>query len=62
MRITFSDQRPDNTPDGYGRVPHPPPLRSSLAAEVVMSPATFKQLLDVGGRVMDEHEAKKKPN
>ncbi len=61
VRITFMDQRPAVVPDKYGQAPSPSSV-TDIAAEVVMSQSIFRQLLDLGDKLLDQHAQKQKEN
>ena len=60
VRITFLDIRPDARPDEFGGVRDR--VVAEIVGEIVVSRVMFKQMLDIGSRVLDDHEAKKTAN
>lgn len=60
VRLTFIDQRPKVLPDVYGSAP-PRELVNEIVGEQVISLSLFRQMLDVGDKLLDEAaNAKKK--
>lgn len=58
VRLTFIDQRPKVLPDAYGSAP-PREMVNEIVGEQVMSISLFRQLLDMGDKLLDEAGDKK---
>lgn len=61
VRLTFMDQRPAVVPHDSGHNPLPSVV-TDVVAELVMSHSAFKQLLDLGDRLLDQHAERPKAN
>lgn len=58
VRLTFIDQRPKFLPDEMGRT-FTNILVNDIVGEVVISQALFRQMLDMGDKLLDEHASKR---